>query len=112
VTNLDDHMRNHGFLRGRGGWHLSPAYDINPVPNQPRVLKSYVDDDNPDASIELHRSQHENYLLEAEDADRIIAEVAEATKAWRDVARNLGAPEREIKEMATAFEHEEADLAR
>lgn len=112
VTNLDDHMRNHGFLRRRGGWHLSPAYDINPVPNQPRVLKSYVDDDNPDASIELHRSQHENYLLEAEDADRIIAEVAEATKAWRDVARNLGAPEREIKEMATAFEHEEADLAR
>ncbi|MGR3594001.1 MAG: type II toxin-antitoxin system HipA family toxin [Limimaricola soesokkakensis] len=112
VTNLDDHMRNHGFLRRRGGWHLSPAYDINPVPNQPRVLKSYVDDDNPDASIELHRSQHENYLLEAEDADRIIAEVAEATKAWRHVARNLGAPEREIKEMATAFEHEEADLVR
>ena len=36
----------------------------------------------------------------------------EATMAWRDVARVLGAPEREIREMATAFEHEEADLAR
>jgi hypothetical protein len=34
------------------------------VPNQPRVLKSYVDDDNPDASIALHRAQHESYLLE------------------------------------------------
>jgi len=112
VTNIDDHRRNHGFLRGRGGWHLSPAYDINPVPNQPRVLKSYVDDDNPDASIALHRSQHESYLLERGEADRIIAEVADATMAWRDVARALGAPEREIKEMATAFEHEEADLAR
>ncbi|WP_090219122.1 HipA domain-containing protein [Litoreibacter janthinus] len=31
VTNIDDHMRNHGFLRGRGGWHLSPTYNINPV---------------------------------------------------------------------------------
>lgn len=112
VTNLDDHMRNHGFLRGRGGWHLSPAYDINPVPNQPRVLKSYVDDDNPDASIALHRAQHESYLLERSEADRIIAEVAEATMAWRDVARALGAPEREIREMASAFDHEEADLAR
>ncbi len=109
VANLDDHMRNHGFLRGRGGWHLSPAYDINPVPNQPRVLKSYVDDDNPDASIDLHRGQHENYLLESEEADRIIAEVAEATKGWREVAHRLGASEREIKEMASAFEHEEAD---
>lgn len=32
--------------------------------------------------------------------------------AWRDVARALGAPEREIREMASAFDHEEADLAR
>ncbi|SDQ37771.1 type II toxin-antitoxin system HipA family toxin [Pseudovibrio sp. Tun.PSC04-5.I4] len=110
VTNLDDHMRNHGFLRGKGGWHLSPAYDINPIPNQPRVLKSFVNDDNPDASIELHRSQHENYLLEAKDADHIISEVAKATKTWKEVAHALGAPEREIKEMVSAFEHEETDL--
>lgn len=109
VTNLDDHMRNHGFLRGRGGWRLSPAYDINPVPNQPRVLKSFVDDDNPDASIALHWAQHENYLLEAAQADRIISEVAAAARAWRDVARALGAPEREIRDMVSAFEHGEAD---
>jgi serine/threonine-protein kinase HipA len=103
-------MRNHGFLRGRGGWYLSPAYDINPVPNQPRVLKSYINEDNPDASIDLHRSQHENYLLEAESADRIIAEVGKATKTWKEVAHALGAPAREIKEMASAFEHEESDV--
>ena len=112
VTNLDDHMRNHGFLRGRGGWHLSPAYDINPVPNQPRVLKSYVNDDNPDARISLHREQHEAYLLEPGEADRIIAEVAESTMAWREVAHALNAPEREIAGMTTAFEHEETDLLR
>jgi serine/threonine-protein kinase HipA len=76
------------------------------------VLKSYVDDDNPDARIALHLAQHESYLLERGEAGRIIAEVAEATTAWRDVARSLGAPEREIKEMTTAFEHEEADRAR
>ncbi|OCW57918.1 type II toxin-antitoxin system HipA family toxin [Hoeflea olei] len=112
VTNLDDHMRNHGFLRGNGGWSLSPAYDINPVPHQPRVLRSYVSDDNADASIELHRSQHENYLLGAGEADQIIAEVANATRAWKDVARALGAPEREIREMTSAFEHADADLVR
>ncbi len=33
VSNVDDHLRNHGFLwRGKAGWTLSPAYDLNPVP--------------------------------------------------------------------------------
>jgi len=76
------------------------------------MLKSYVDDDNPGASIALHRAQYESYLLDRGEADRIIAEVAEATMAWRDVARAMGAPEWKIREMATAFGHEEADLAR
>lgn len=32
VTNNDDHPRNHAMLRTTGGWRLSPAYDIVPVP--------------------------------------------------------------------------------
>jgi serine/threonine-protein kinase HipA len=33
VSNVDDHLRNHGFLWvGSGGWTLSPAYDLNPTP--------------------------------------------------------------------------------
>ncbi|MEA3266914.1 MAG: type II toxin-antitoxin system HipA family toxin, partial [Candidatus Fermentibacteria bacterium] len=33
ISNIDDHMRNHGFLYyGREGWILSPAYDLNPTP--------------------------------------------------------------------------------
>nr|WP_319473340.1 HipA domain-containing protein [uncultured Cohaesibacter sp.] len=30
VRNTDDHLRNHGFLRGASGWQLSPAFDILP----------------------------------------------------------------------------------
>ena len=33
INNTDDHLRNHGFLRGRTGWALSPAFDINPNPD-------------------------------------------------------------------------------
>lgn len=33
VGNTDDHLRNHGFLLTRGGWRLSPAYDVNPNPD-------------------------------------------------------------------------------
>jgi len=32
VSNTDDHLRNHGFLRDEAGWRLGPAYDLNPVP--------------------------------------------------------------------------------
>lgn len=32
VGNLDDHLRNHGFLRGGASWALSPAFDVNPEP--------------------------------------------------------------------------------
>jgi serine/threonine-protein kinase HipA len=33
VSNVDEHLRNHGFLwLGRDGWSLSPVYDLNPTP--------------------------------------------------------------------------------
>ena len=32
VGNLDDHLRNHGFLRRGPSWALSPAFDVNPEP--------------------------------------------------------------------------------
>lgn len=32
VGNLDDHLRNHGFLRRGPAWVLAPAFDVNPEP--------------------------------------------------------------------------------
>jgi serine/threonine-protein kinase HipA len=32
---VDDHLRNHGFLHEhRALWRLSPAFDINPLPER------------------------------------------------------------------------------
>jgi len=33
INNTDDHLRNHGFLFEKGGWRLSPVFDINPNPH-------------------------------------------------------------------------------
>lgn len=34
ISNTDDHLRNHGFLRtSSAGWTLSPAFDLNPDPS-------------------------------------------------------------------------------
>ncbi|MDR2716397.1 MAG: HipA domain-containing protein, partial [Coriobacteriaceae bacterium] len=34
IHNTDDHLRNHGFLYEKGGWRLSPLFDVNPSPHR------------------------------------------------------------------------------
>jgi serine/threonine-protein kinase HipA len=38
VHNTDDHLRNHGFIRGCGGWRLSPAFDLTVNRSQRLVM--------------------------------------------------------------------------
>ncbi len=54
ISNTDDHLRSHGFLRASSaGWSLSPAFDINPDPGPgPKYLATAIDFNDPTASIE------------------------------------------------------------
>ena len=53
ASNYDDHFRNYGFLMNEPGrWSLSPAYDINPVPEMDRFRG------NKTAITELLRTGH------------------------------------------------------
>ncbi|MEO0567093.1 MAG: type II toxin-antitoxin system HipA family toxin [Pseudomonadota bacterium] len=103
INNTDDHMRNHGFLRTTGGWQLSPAYDINPVPNAPRVLSSYISEDNPDGSIALLKESAAGYMVEDAAVDEIIGEVASVVNRWPEFAHQRGATEREMRFLEPAF---------
>ena len=110
ISNVDDHLRNHGFLwLGRAGWSLSPAYDLNPVPTdvKARVLTTNIDLDEGTCSIDLLEKAAEYFGLGLESARAILKEVAGATSTWRDVARELGARGVEINHMASAFEHDD-----
>lgn len=110
ISNVDDHLRNHGFLwQGREGWRLSPAYDLNPVPSdlKARILSTNITVDEATCSIEVLEEAAEFFALGLPDARRIIKEVAMATSSWREVAAAAGARPAEIKRMASAFEHEE-----
>ena len=110
ISNVDDHLRNHGFLwLGRAGWSLSPAYDLNPVPTdlRARVLTTNIDLDEGTCSLELLEAASEFFALTLAQARSIIGEVATVTKAWRDTAREVGARAAEIDRMASAFEHED-----
>jgi serine/threonine-protein kinase HipA len=110
VSNVDDHLRNHGFLRrGKSGWVLSPAYDINPVPVdlKARVLTTNIDLDEGTCSIGLLESAAGYFALSLADARSILGQVAGATSRWREIAREAGAAPAEMDRMASAFEHDE-----
>jgi serine/threonine-protein kinase HipA len=114
VSNTDDHLRNHGFLwLGQIGWTLSPAYDINPTPQdiKPRILATNIDFDDGTCSIELLRSVADEFSIKQKNADIIIRDVATVTRDWRSTARHRGAKESEIKRMESAFEHKDLDDA-
>jgi HipA-like C-terminal domain len=46
ITNIDDHLLNHGFLHEtRDQWRLAPAFDINPFPDRVRQLKTWISEE-------------------------------------------------------------------
>ncbi len=115
VSNVDDHLRNHGFLwAGEKGWTLAPAYDLNPVPAdlKARVLTTNIDLDEGTCSIDLLESAAAYFGLKPGAARVIITTVAKVTASWRSVARTVGVRPAEIDRMASAFEHEELNRAR
>jgi serine/threonine-protein kinase HipA len=115
VSNTDDHLRNHAFLREGPGWVLSPAWDINPTPGEvrPRVLATALGEDyhTTSASLEIALSAAPYFDLEEADAWRIVQEVAAVTRTWLDRARATGYPSGECDMMASAFVHEDLALA-
>jgi len=110
ISNTDDHFRNHGFLwSGKKGWRLSPVYDLNPTPHSPRILSTRIDYDDASASIELLRSVAE-FFVSMKEANGIIKDCQGVVKQWKHYAHARGAPAAEIKNMQSAFEHEELNV--
>lgn len=114
ISNVDDHLRNHGFLRhGPAGWSLSPAFDLNPVPTdlKARVLTTNIDLDEGTCSVELLESAAQYFGLGLKPARAILKQVATVTATWWQVAKSVGARAPEITRMASAFEHEDLKKA-
>lgn len=115
ISNVDDHLRNHGFLwAGKEGWVISPSYDLNPTPTdlKARILTTNISIDEGTCSIELARDQATLFGLSSKQASEIIAEVGKAVAEWRTVAQTHGQSKIQIDRMASAFEHDDLEEAR
>lgn len=105
-SNVDDHVRNHGFLwTGASGWMLSPAYDLNPTPTdlKPRILSTNISLDEGTCSIELVLSQADMFGLTQKGPRTIVSEVGKAVSIRQFVAKRSGLSKVAHNRMSSAF---------
>jgi len=104
INNTDDHLRNHGVVRARAGWRLSPVFDLNPDPRPgtPHVTSLAGAVTSVDAAAELRRSI-EWFGLPPAEASQIVAAVLKAVGQWSPVAARNGIPPSETVRFEAAF---------
>jgi serine/threonine-protein kinase HipA len=106
VGNLDDHLRNHGFLWLDDGWRLSPAYDLNPEPAETRAreMTTWISEESPEANVQIALNACEFFALTRDEADRIVEEVSDAVVGWEDTAQKLGMSAPDRRAYRSAFQ--------
>lgn len=109
ITNVDDHLRNHGFLHeDREFWRLSPAFDINPSPERARELKTWISEDTgPDMTIDALMSVIPYFRITQTRAREILNQVSRAVDGWRKTGREIGMTDEDLDTFTDAFEHAE-----
>lgn len=104
VSNVDDHLRNHAFVRMPGvGWALSEAFDMNPVAGATGHALNISEADNA-RSLDLALSVAPYFRVKARAARERVDAIRHVVRQWRTVATRLKIPVREQERMAPAFE--------
>jgi len=110
ISNTDDHLRNHGFLRGPAGWRLSPAFDINPNPQREAFATTFATDDT--GSLAALLDNAELFRLDTAAVASTLARLTSATDQWEKTALRHGLSSAATAQMAPAFESAAREEAR
>jgi serine/threonine-protein kinase HipA len=108
ASNHDDHLRNHGFLmREPGRWSLSPAYDLNPVPEMDRVRisKTAITEDQEEPTMAVALAVAPRFGLKASEAKQILRVIFTVVSSWRKTGRQLRLKASTLDTYASAFDH-------
>jgi serine/threonine-protein kinase HipA len=109
ISNVDDHLQNHGFLHvERGLWRLAPAFDLNPFPDKIRESKTWLSEqDGPITDLPMLVARSAYFALDRDRARVVVSEVHAAVSRWRQLATSpeVGLRAAELDDFAPAFEH-------
>ena len=107
VSNDDDHLRNHAFVRDprRGGWQLSPLYDVVPRPGvaHERMLHLEVGDQGKLATLDNALSRFAAFTPSRARALEIIRRVWGEVREWKTTFETHGASDLLVDQLAGAF---------
>lgn len=107
VSNDDDHLRNHGFVRDprAGGWRLSPLYDVVPRPGvaQERFLHLEVGTQGKLATLDNAMTAHAAFIPDRPDAVAVVRRVWSELRQWRMHFEGFGVPGRLIDTLAAGL---------
>ena len=116
ITNVDDHLQNHGFLHvEKGHWRLAPAFDVNPFPDKERESKTWLSEhDGPITTLDALLARCAYFSLTETAALEILSQMVAAISNWSSVAlsASVGLKSRELDDFAPAFEHDQMEAAR
>lgn len=112
VNNTDDHLRNHGFLRAGGRWRLSPAFDVNPNPDDCAQRVTAVFGECGCGQSRALAEAAPYFGLDAGKARGVVGRVLGAVGRWRAVARRNGCAEAEISRFGRVFDVRAGELKR
>lgn len=102
VSNVDDHLRNHGFLLAARGWSLAPAFDLNPVPGGSGLTLNVSETDNAQ-DLQLAHDVARYFRVTPKRARALEHEVVAAVRTWSDVASAASLSRTSQAAMAPAF---------
>lgn len=109
ISNDDDHLRNHAFVRDPrlGGWCLSPLYDVLPRPAIAfeRQLHLGVGPQGRTATLDNAYQARELFTLSPADAAGVIASIWSVVREWKVFFEGYGVPVDQIELIAPAFRH-------
>jgi len=88
--NVDDHLRNHGFLYLDGQWRLAPAFDVTPCGAYGEQHQLHVYDKNSPDTIETALKHHAHFNLNQMQAKEIIKDICTVTSQVAQVATRYG----------------------
>ncbi len=112
IHNTDDHLRNHGFLAASGKWSLSPAFDINPAPEESTLKTAISEVHGNELSIANLIDAAPYFGTSEDEARRIAAAMAkQISEEWRQIAVRLGMSSRDMQVIAPAMENRQIDEA-
>jgi serine/threonine-protein kinase HipA len=106
ISNTDDHPRNHSFIAKDVSWRLSPAFDLTPssmVSQDRRDLAMECGDLGRFANARNILSQHARFLLERDEAVKIVSNVSDQVKNWYHTVRTCGVSVNDAETIRGAF---------